>query len=390
MTEINSIHGIPVSEFPDRGRLVSSKAPYIPYTSLTKGEMNLAMLYDQASVFAAAFPEFQDYKKARDMYRNALYSGVSAGVSFVGALYDPILQQAARNIARASRQTAPAARIITNRTSLADGVNIGEAPIYTANFDHDCVQYATKAANKKFGTNHSWQHWKAVPFGPQKKYWKEQKSLCETRVAIEQIMNDHMVNTSPHMLYKSMSEEFRPTLGTMMIFKKLLHFAGVGSLGIVSEVDTTLMDYWVETGLLRNNAASGVGPLGSISSSISISPDPEKMAWEYGEFQKKRDGSTKINGIGEPVTITVAGITALVTAIGTAIANAAKFQQQLNAKKQGALSQVQGWGTAALEAKKSDFLEKGDPPATKDKDKDNSKIILMGAAAIAAVLLLDK
>lgn len=391
MTEIRSIHGINRSELSDRGKMTSKKAPYIPYTSLTKGEMSLALLHDQASVFAASYPDFPEYAQARDMYRNALQSGVSAGVHFVGALHNPILQQAAGNIKRASKQTAPAARIITNRQSLAHGVSIGETPIYTGNFDHDCVQYATKAANKKFGRNKDWNWWKAgvFPDGNEKRYWKEQLSICETRVAIEQIMNDNMVGTSPHMLYKSMSEAFPPTLGTLMLTKKLLHYAGVGALGIVSEIGTGIMDNWVETALLRNNAASGVGTLGSISSSISISPDPAKMAAEYAEFQKKRTGGS-ISGhrIGEPITFTVAGVTALITAIGVAIDKAAKFQAQLNSKRNNALSQVQGWGTGALEAKKSDYLKaSGDLPT---ESSDNSKLLLIGGAAVAAYLLTQQ
>ena len=390
MTEIRSIHGINQSEFSDRGKMTSKLAPYIPYTSLTKGEMNLALLYDQASVFASAYPDFPEYAQAREMYRNALKSGVSGGVNFVGALYSPILQQAAKNIQAASKQTAPASRIITGRQSLIQGVNIGEGPIHTANFDHDCMQYATKAANKKFWKNKDWNWWKAgiFPVAQERNYWKEQKSLCETRVDIEKIMNDNMVDTSPHMLYKNMPSSFPPTLGTLVLAKRLLHYAGVGSLGIVSEVGTTTMDNWIETALLRNNAASGVGTLGSIASSISIGPDPQKMAAEYGEFQKKRGGA-QIGGhrIGEPITITITAVTALVAAIGKAIADAAKFQQQLSAKKQGALSQVQGWGTGALEAQKDDYLKAGAGTGT---GSDNSNLLLIGGAAVAAFLLLDK
>lgn len=393
MTEIRSIHGINQSEFSDRGKMTSKLAPYIPYTSLTKGEMNLALLYDQASVFASAYPDFPEYAQAREMYRNALKSGVSGGVNFVGALYSPILQQAAKNIQAASKQTAPASRIITGRQSLIQGVNIGEGPIHTANFDHDCMQYATKAANKKFWKNKDWNWWKAgiFPVAQERNYWKEQKALCETRVDIEKIMNDNMVGTSPHMLYKSMPSSFQPILATYVLTKRLLHLSGVGSLGIVSEVGTTTMDSWIETALLRNNAASGVGTLGSIASSISLAPDAQKMAAEYGEFQKKRGGAVKVNGhrIGEPITITITAVTALVAAIGKAVADAAKFQQQLNAKKQSALSQVQGWGTGALEAEKDDFLKDTGGPKT-EPESDNSKLLLIGGAAVVAFLLLDK
>lgn len=392
MTEIRSIHGIHKSELSDRGKMASPKAPYIPYTSLTKGEVYLALLYDQASTYAQAYPDFPVYTTAANMYHNALRAGVSRGVQFVGAMYDPILQKAASNILQASKQTAPAAQVITNRRSLIQGVNIGETPIYTGDFDHDCVQYATKMANKKFGVNTSWQHWKLMPFGFRKGYWLQQKSICETRAGIEKIMNDNMVQISPHMLYKSISEAFPKTLGTLVLTKKLLHFAGVGGLGIVSELSTNTMDSWVETALIRKNASSGVGTFGSISSSMSLAPDPQEMVAAYNDFLKKNPTKNpkfdKINGahVGEPVTIAViAGITALVTAIGGAIAKAAAFQQQLNAKKAGALSQVQGWGTGALEAKQTDYLTPG-----QNNPDQNSNFLLLGVAAVGAYLLLEK
>jgi len=400
MTKIFSIHGLHndkarfvphilgSGEMSDRGKLVNSKAPYIPYTMMTKGEMNLALLSDESEIFAAAFPELPVYRQAASMYRDALRSGISRGVSFVGALYDPILQKAAKNILRASRQTAPAAKIITNRQSIAQGIHIGEEPIYTGPFEHDCVQYATKVANAHFGRNKSWTWWKG-PFSDNPEYWRQQKAICETRVAIEKIMNDNMVNASHHLLYKSLADSFKNIIGSQVLTKKILHVAGIGGLSQVSDVGTGLMDSWAEASVLRKNASVGVGVLGSIGSSLSLAPDPTAYAAAYNDFLIKNPSKNpkfdKINGasrIGEPVSVTIYAIAKLVLAIATAISAAAVFQGKLNEKKFGALSTVQGYGTPALEAKGTDFLTPG-------ASGDNSNMLLIGGAALAAYLLLS-
>lgn len=394
MTEIRSIHGVPGNEMRDRGRLVSAKAPYIPYTALTKGEFDLSLLFDEADVFAAAYPDFPVYRQVKTMYQNALQQGISGGVQFVGALYDPMLQQAAQNIALAAKKTAPAAKVITGRESLLSGIHIGDNTTYTGIFDHDCVQYARKNANAHFNLNRDWQYWEALPtvgpFADKKRYFVEQKNNCKIRVAIEQIMNNNMVDTSHHLLYKSLSTAFPDTLGTLVLAKKTLHLIGIAGLGQVSEIDPTRMGTWAEACVIRKNTSTGAGAFGSVDSSLSISPDPEGMVAKYNRFlaaNPSQDPKKIKMGIGvapaaAAATVgVVTEIAAVVTAIGGAIAAAAAFARELRSKRDGALATAQGFGSEAYGGDKDDFLT----PVP-----DNSKMLLLGGAALAAYFLLDE
>ncbi len=108
-TGIYEIHGaVPQNEFADRGREIGVSSNYIPYLSLTKGEMRLALLAEQARMFSKAFPEYKEYRRSLTMLDNALNAGVSRGVNFSGAIHGEVLQRVAREIAAASRQQRPA------------------------------------------------------------------------------------------------------------------------------------------------------------------------------------------------------------------------------------------------------------------------------------------
>ena len=377
------VNGIPHNEMRDRGKLVSAKAPYIPYTAMTKGEFQLALLHNEADVYAQAYPDYKEYREIANMYRNALGKGIAGGIQFTGALHSPNFQTAAANIVAASKNKQVLQPFMLRRNSIGTGIHIGDEPIYTGSFDHDCVQYATKASNARFRISKSWTWWKNSPygFGPnetQRNYWKQMKAMCETKVAIEGIMNENMVGASHHLLYKDISDSFHPIVGSQVLTKKTLHSAGIGGLANVSELGYGLMSSWSEAAVIRANAAGGVGTYGSIESSLAIAPNAEKIVAEYNAFLAKYPNKNpKYDKIGSVIAVLTA-VTALVTAISASIASAAKFQQQLNAKKQGALSAVQGYGTPALEAKGTDYLTPGANPAA---SSDNLILIGLGVGA---------
>ncbi len=389
-TGIYEIHGpyVPQNELADRGRMVSGSVPYIPYNNLTKGEMKLSLLLEQANMYAAAYPERKEFKESANMLSTALRQGLANGINFVGALYDPLLQLTAREIQKAVRQTAPAAGILLGRDSIAKGLQgIGE-PIVLP-FDHDCVQYATKKANEKFKqlypNGRSWQQWEnqinnSVP----REYYREQKQVCRVKIEIEKIVNQRITDASHHVLYYDISQGFPGTKFSFVKTKMLLQLGGIAGLANATETDTSLMSTWSETSILRKNSISNVGTVGSVQSSFYLAPDPQEymesyIKWkESGAFSRLK--SQKTRG-GSKIGLDPATITALVVAITGAIKAAADMQRSMNEKKAGAMGSALNYGTPALEALKEDFDVQGG-------SGESSNLPLLAAAGLAAYLLL--
>lgn len=382
-TGIYEIHGnVPHNEFPDRGREVSGPMGYIPYTNITKGEMKLALLLEQAKIYAAAFPENKEYVTATNMLYKSLRDGVSNGVKFVGALYNPLLQQVALEVSKASRQTAPASKGgLLGRVSLAQGISgIGEVE-FKFNFDHDCVQYATKAANAKYrnaiGGEKSWQWWQnLLNDSDHRRYYKAKKAECAVRIDIEKIVNERITGASHHVLYHGLDEAYPAITGTAVVTKHLLQLGGVAGLANATETDQSLMGIWSETSILKKNTAAGVGPVGSVPSSFYLAPDPDAFNDSYAKWKTtKVYNNPKKDKIGG-----LAAVTALIVAIGAAVKEAASFQRALNEKKAGAMGSALNYGTPALESLQSDFNTAGGGGSS-------NNLLLFGAAAAGIYLL---
>jgi len=390
MTQISEIHGIrrtPANEMPDRGRLAAAAnagSGFIPYTSLTRGEMELALYGQQLAIYAAAFPENKEYAKALNMVENALRSGLSKGVKFVGALHSDYLQFIANTITKASQKTTPASKGgLLGRSSLASGIPaIGQDIKF--NFDHDCVQYATKATNKWSGQDKNWQWYEHnLNDSAIRRYYREQKTICATKIEIEKIVNEKITGASHHVLYYGLNESYPAIRNSAVVTKHLLHVGGIGGLANATDTDSNLMSVWSETSILRKNTQADVGPIGSIQSSLNLSPNYDAYSASYTQWQKTRTYSNPTGGkIGEPLT--VAAISALITAIGAAIGQAAALQKELNAKKAGAMAAAQNYGTSALEAKQSDWNDIG----TGAGSSNNSNLLTFGLLAAGAYLLL--
>lgn len=392
MTRISYIHAVPANEIAQRSIMVPNTPRYIPYNSLTKGEMRLMLLAEQARMLSAAYPEMRHLHQAATMLDNAVYNGVHGLGSFIGAI-GPELQDVARAITRAKKEWGPAAGEFLTDRSIWGGLRgvrgIYDAPIVPVTTE-DCEDYATRLANKQFGLSRSRFWWKTTPFGDKKKRWKELESECETKKAVEGIMNASLQKSSHHVLYKSL-DTLKPQLRqTFVRVKSLLHVAGVQGLGNAAEVGKDLMNTWVETALMRENSTLGFGPVDSVITSLSLAPNAQTLAQEYfGVTDKSRGGSTKSDKIGEPITIAlIAGVTALVAAIGKSLASASEFQKQLNAKKTGVLNAAQGFGTEAFSAQQSDF--DNDAPVTTPTGSNVSTPLILGGAAVLFWALTSK
>lgn len=391
MTKIYNIHGIAKDELPGRGLEVGKTPAFVPYTRLTKGEFRLSLLMEQAAIYRAAYPEAKEFQQAENLLYNALKNGVSRGVNFVGALDSPLLQSVAKSIQEASRATAPASKTgMLGRDPFATGLQgIGD---FKADFDHDCVQYATKLTNAKYKTlfpdGKSWQYYERPLLNDAptvvKEFYKTQKALCKVKIEVEAIINQKITDASHHVLYFGLNESFPLIKNSLVQTKHLFHIGGIQGLANAADIDKNLMGLWTETSILRKNSTAGVGVSGSINSSFLLSPDPEKFNVEFLKWQKVRGGGS-VNGVQVPAVGSVAAITALIVAIGAAVASAAEMQRRLNEKRTGAMSAAQNYGTVAFESKQSDFNE---PPAS--TGSSNNNLLIFGAAAAAGLYLMSE
>ncbi|MEZ4925568.1 MAG: hypothetical protein R3A50_04780 [Saprospiraceae bacterium] len=332
MTEIRTIHGIPGSGLLGRGRQAKTQAAYIPYLSMTAGEMRLAILQEQSKILAAAYPDQPEFKQAETMLSNALHAGVSTGFHISGSIQNGYLKAIAREVQKAVRQQKPASKIgIIGRSSLAKGIHIGEVIPVT-----DRLQKCLKDA----GAN------------PAK------VMNCYSAAKIEEILNNGIEKSGHHVLYKNLKTS--DNLPTDVRTKRLFHLSGIEGLAVAGDLDKSLMNDWVELAILRANTAGGVGAIGSREASLILG---------------------KRVGIGEPISVTVL---AIATLIGAALGGAASLLKELRSKKAYAMSEARGFGTSAFSGNPEDWDE------SKLPDESNNDNLLLLGAGLAAYLIFSE
>ena len=330
MTEIRSINGINKNELSDRGLMASGKSEYIPYLSLTKGEMLLYLQREQAKIYAAAYPEFPEFKKAVSLIDNSLNAGVSRGVNFIGALDTKYLQDVARIITKATKMQQPAAKIgLLGRDNIGHG--IGDIPVvdrYLA-----CMKKAGGNIAKIFN--------------------------CQKAAKIEEILNDGIIKSGHHVLYKNL--KIGDKLPVEVSIKANQHKLGVEGMALAGELDSNLMYDWVETAILKKNVMGKVGPLSS-----------RETAFVLGG----RDGI----GIIDPITATF-----IISLVSAALGGAAALLKALRSEKAYAMAEAKAFGTKTNSPNEDDWDFGGETETT----GIDSNTLLIGGAAVAAYFLLQ-
>lgn len=371
MTRISTIHGIGADEFAGRSAMVSSQG-YIPYLSLTVGEMELYLAAQRARILAQWYgSDAPQYAQAVQMIDNALNAGVHGGVRWMGAVPDE-LQGVARMITQVQRQTRPASRALFYRPGgMVRGIG---AIIPVDQRKAECI----KAADAS--TNSAIELVKLI-------------KKCEENFQVEKILNGALEKSSHHVLYKQMPAGY--TVPNMVANKQLYHKTGVEGMAAVGDIVPSLMYGWTEVGVLSRNAQSPqIGPIGSIQSSVLLAPDPGK-SWEnlsmWANTQNPKKIKTMgISGIGfvplvPPVDPVTAGIN-IVLAIAGALTVAAKLLNELRSAKAYAMNEAQGFGTSAFQADKTDWLIGANNPDVTPGGV-NPMWLLAGGAAL--LLLMD-
>jgi len=357
MTRISEVHGIkaiPADEYADRGREVKPTG-YVPYLSLTTGEMLLQLARQRAEILAQWYgSDAPQYQQAADMLTKALQTGIHAGGAVsVGAIPDT-LQNVARLISNAKNRTAPASASIFARTDAMKGIG---AIIPAEQRRFDCLKAAKHPADI---------------------------AKCEKAFAIENTINKYLDGTAHHLLYKSIPTGY--TIPQEVAIKRNGHRLGVEGMAQIGRInDYDLMYQWVENGILATNAAGKVGPIGSVESSLYLAPDPD-AAW--AKFKSTYPNSyNKWTGMNGPhIGIAPAILAGLVALLNAAIALAAKMLTDLQKVDFKALVEARGFGTPQFSGNQNDWLNNGNNP---NVNIGNNDLIMLALLAGGAYLLAD-
>lgn len=362
MTEISYVHSIPQNEFADRGAAAQLAKPgYIPYLSLTEGEMNLELIRQRYSLFSRFYPEVPEYAKAVQMIDTVLGNGLHRGVSFVGAVPD-VLQGVARIIANSVQYNRPAAGALLGRQNALSG--IGQVSIDAETRYEDCL--------KKIKIN---------PGQPLDAYYRAQK-YCQERFNIEKIVNGSVVPISHHIIYQRLNDSY-PDIPSRVYSKMIGHQAGIEGLANITTIQKSLVSLWVDNATIEKNVQINAGPLDGVETSFALSKNNDTDLAKYQAFmiklQKDRPG---VQGM-DPVVVQ-----AIVQAVGQAVTAALAF---INALKQQELSkqamaEARGFGTDAFSASQNDWIGGPNNPTTGEQ---NNKLITYAALGLGAYFLLD-
>lgn len=385
MTRISYIHSVPQNEFADRGREYKG-GDYLPYNSLTTGEAFLMLQRNRMQMLSRFYPESKELKQSVQMLDNALYQGISRGVSYIGAIPDE-LQQLANLITKASRATQPAVRGgFMGRSSIYNG--IGEV------VDLGDYNRRLKVCVARKGANPNAE--KPKPYSSRatiEAYGKRLRAEgeCKLRLEFEDLLNKSVTGMGHHMLYKNVDPEFNAINGSRVDTKRIFQRIGVDNCSQLAEFsDTTIMYEWLENGVLAKNIAGGVGPANSVKSSFALAPDPEVMWAEYIKNSPARAKWEKMNpgisGIGVLPLLTL-----LAPIILAAIKLASDFLSAARAKNSLAMATAQGFGSAELQSQTSDWnLPPAQSAGSGGLGIDQNTLMLGGAAVAAYLLLSDK
>lgn len=405
MTQISEIHGFPRNEVAQRSKEVK-KMGFLPYLSLTEGEMRLSLLEEQAKMYAA-YSKNPVYTRAASDINNALHNGIHNGVSFVGAWHEPMQQYIAKEIYNCSKLIRPASGdFIAPRTGLErpkgifSGVHIGDILPHDPSLS-DCNKYAINYVANYYK---DLPHWKivamlAVPALNQKivKKYNEGKAICKSKREVERLLNEGITLFGHHTVYA-----FLPPLPneypSEVAIKRTLQAAGQNDLSRLAGSSNQNMRLWLETAIMQRNSQQNIGPLGSHETNIYWTGLPAEAINKYlaitgTKGEKVRAGA--VNGrmimellkeygqsnIGtDPATakLVIETLKAIFIAL---IAAAPAIVSALSNQRADAFAGSRGIGTEAVNPSQPDWK-------TPIGGGDSSNLLTFGLLAAGAYLLL--
>ncbi|MCB0707433.1 MAG: hypothetical protein KDC34_19085 [Saprospiraceae bacterium] len=294
MTRISYIHGpgkygIPADEFADRAKEIPQKN-FIDYARMTKGEMRLALLHEQLAMLAAYYPEQKEFRKGRDMLKDALNKGIHKVGAFRFGVLGKELQKVARQMTKARKETRPANnKMVFGRSSIQGG-GIGDLLVPQL----DCESLMPDFSN-----------WEPSQGGN----WMDPYYDCLAENEMRMVLNNHLEKSSAHMLYEFVETSSVSPTATVSA-KKVFHKTAVSKMNQSTNIDRDLIRLWMRNGVMRENSDQGIGPL---------HPEESLLIMQNEGYAHDVNDLPGVNGVGSVVAAIVAIIQVIAIAISAIV-----------------------------------------------------------------------
>lgn len=354
----------------------------VNYLALTRGEMQLQLMLEQAKILAGYYGD-PEMKKAVSMLTGALGQGIHGmGPQHIGAASD-LVRKVAKSIDMARKDIRPASRYAVPDGRNPQETGIGETIIPYEDRLKQCIE----AAKGKKGFDAA-----------------NALVACKRQFDIEKILNDGLENCGQYLAYGFLPNSNRmPNIAGAKIRDQRIAIEGLAQVG---GFGTDLCAQWLNVGMMRKNVeVAKVQPLDWIGTNSRLTLITEKGQNEFSEFLQSKAAKTlsavqqgarlaqiirdnQRTGIGDPISIGFA----ILSAIFSLIKGISEFLQRLRAKVVTALQAAKGFGSETFGPQEGDYQDptpqdpNGPPLQTTGS---NTGLILLGGAA-AALLLLNK
>ncbi|RMH47261.1 MAG: hypothetical protein D6688_03725 [Alphaproteobacteria bacterium] len=326
MTKVKYIHGLPADEVRDRAANIKRKAFLDPFR-MTEGELQVALLMEQARILAQFYPDNPDYQAAVDVLENALRKGLHVAPGNGLPVRPPeSIRPLVPTIRKAAKKRNPASRRFGMKRNPSKG--IGEIPLLDCNIQ---PPFDPQDLEDPYGNPRpmSWQERQLY------EAWQDEVDKCKKENTWRKLLNEHWEKVAHHPLYTFLDDPNEAT--NVAATKKVLHDLALGNAERVTGIKYNLLKNWQRVGVMRQNAVQGgIEPL-----------TPEQT------IEALRQGAQQ--GIG----IVPAVLTAIAQIIAAAAAAAATFLTVLKQEQPDDAvifsNQLQGWGTEGYGPQTNDW-----------------------------------
>lgn len=373
MPKISYIAGDTSRNAPEQTEALPAQMP-VNYLSLTRGEMQLQLMLEQAKILSAYYGD-PEMKKAVGLLSDALSKGVHGiGPVHIGAASD-LVRKVAGAIDKARKEMRPASRyaVQDGRNPRMSGVGATIIP-YAERFKA-CIE-----ANQ-------------TPTAI---------TACKRQLDIEKILNDGLENCGQYLAYGYLPNSNRmPQLASGKIRDQRIAIESIAQVGGFS---TDLCAQWLNVGMMRQNVeVAKIQPLDWIQTNSRLTLISDKGQAEFAAFLESKAAKTMTSAqqgarlaqiirdnqlgggaVGDALSIGLS----ILSAIGALLKKITDFLLALRAKTVTALQAAKGFGSATFGPQEGDYYEDPTPQdPTAPQGKGGSALLLLGGAAAAYALL---